>query len=725
MASLELCPVSSVLAPRLIRYVVLGCAVLGTVFLFLLATASANTSLFAGNYTLLVVLNGTLVVLLMALVAYQLWRLRKNLKEGVFGSRLAARLVLLFALVAVLPGALLYGVSIQFLGKSIESWFDVRVDRALEGGLNLGRNALEYLLKETTNKAAQLALTLEESERGGLAASLNRASEQAGIYEAALFSSTGGVLAVGGISGSMATPEPPPPQALQRARVQKTFAVIEESPDQVLLRVVVPVNSSDPNGALRVLQVVEPVPKQLQEDAKKVQAGYRDYQEISYSRVALKRLYAMTLTLTLLLALFSALGLAVVLSEQFSQPLGLLAEGTRAVAQGDFSRRHPVQSRDELGVLTESFNTMTAQLAEAKQKGEESHRAVETTRAYLESILANLSAGVLAFDNAFRLRTANPSAAVILQQPLTDLIDVPLADWGRRVPALDAFASLIAEGFRTGRDGQWQRQAQLGVSNHTRALLMRGSGLPGEPAPGRVVVFDDVTELADAQRDAAWAEVARRLAHEIKNPLTPIQLSAERLAVKLSGKLDAPDEETLLRGTQTIVTQVAAMKHMVDDFAIYARQPRPGRMQPVDINALLLDVLGLYENLRPHVSLKLVDDNPVIQGEPTRLRQVFHNLLQNAVDAQADSAAPAYDIAVEIRGSELALSIGDRGSGFPPDMIRRAFEPYVTTKAKGTGLGLAIVKKIVEEHHGRVTVENRPQNGALVTLYFPLEGITN
>ena len=716
---------SRVLAPHRIRYVVLGCAVLGTVFLFLLATASANTSLFAGNYTLLVVLNLTLVAVLMALVAYQLWRLRKNLKAGVFGSRLAARLVLLFALVAVLPGALLYGVSIQFLGKSIESWFDVRVDRALEGGLNLGRNALEYLLKETSNKATQLALTIEENERGGLASSLNRASEQAGIYEAALFSSTGGVLAVGGISGSMATPEPPPPQALQRARVQKTFAAIEEAPDQVLLRVVVPVNSSDPNAPLRVLQVVEPVPRQLQEDAKKVQAGYRDYQEISYSRVALKRLYAMTLTLTLLLALFSALGLAVVLSEQFSQPLGLLAEGTRAVAQGDFSRRHPVQSRDELGVLTESFNTMTAQLAEAKQKGEESHRAVETTRAYLESILANLSAGVLAFDNAFRLRTANPSAAVILQQPLADLIDVPLADWGRRMPALGTFASLVAEGFRTGRDGQWQRQAQLAVSNHTRALLMRGSGLPGEPAPGCVVVFDDVTELADAQRDAAWAEVARRLAHEIKNPLTPIQLSAERLAVKLSGKLDAPDEETLLRGTQTIVAQVAAMKHMVDDFAIYARQPRPGRMQPVDINALLLDVLGLYENLRPHVSLKLVDDNPIIQGEPTRLRQVFHNLLQNAVDAQADSPTPAYDIAVEIRGSELALSIGDRGSGFPKDMIRRAFEPYVTTKAKGTGLGLAIVKKIVEEHHGRVTVENRPQNGALVTLYFPLEGITN
>ena len=237
---------SSVLAPRLIRYVVLGCAVLGTVLLFLLATASANTSLFAGSYTSLVVLNGTLVALLMALVAYQLWRLRKNLKAGVFGSRLAVRLVLLFALVAVLPGALLYGVSIQFLGKSIESWFDVRVDRALEGGLNLGRNALEYLLKETTNKATQLALTLQESDAGGLAASLNRASEQAGIYEAALFSSTGGVLAVGGVLGSTATPEPPPPQALRRARLQQTFAAIEQAPDQgLLLRVVVPVNSAD------------------------------------------------------------------------------------------------------------------------------------------------------------------------------------------------------------------------------------------------------------------------------------------------------------------------------------------------------------------------------------------------------------------------------------------------------------------------------------------------
>ena len=709
--------------PRVVRYVLLVCACLGTIFLFLLATASANTALFARSYNLLLVLNGVMVAALMGLVGYQLLRLRRNFRAGVFGSRLAARLVVLFALVAVLPGALLYGVSVQFLGKSIESWFDVRVDRALEGGLNLGRGALDFLLKETTNKAAQLALTLQEPETGAMSARLNRASEQAGVYEAALFSASGGVLAVAGVSGSTLTPEPPPAQAMRRARLQQTYAAIEQMGDQgLMLRVVVPVNSPDPLEPLRLLQVVEPVPKQLQQDAEQVQAGYRDYQEISFSRTALKRLYALTLTLTLLLALVTSLGLAVVLSEQFSRPLGLLAEGTRAVAQGDFSRRHPVQSRDELGILTESFNTMTARLAQAQQKEEEDRRAIETTRAYLESVLGNLSTGVLAFDSEFRLRTANPSAAVILQQPLAELIDVPLADWGRRLPALSAFAELVAAGFGSGRDGQWQRQAEVSVSNQTRVLLMRGSGLPGEPVPGCVVVFDDVTELVQAQRDAAWGEVARRLAHEIKNPLTPIQLSAERLAFKLAGKLDGADEEALTRGTQTIVAQVAAMKHMVDDFAIYARQPRPGGMQPVDLNALLLEVLGLYENLRPHVSLKLTEDQAVVHGEPTRLRQVFHNLIQNALDAQTGVAEPAFEFSTERRGSEVALSLADRGGGFPEDMMRRAFEPYVTTKAKGTGLGLAIVKKIIEEHHGRVTIENRQPRGAVVTLYFPLEG---
>ncbi len=704
---------------RAVRWLLLIFACLAAISLFLLATASANTSLFARRYDLLLLLNTALVALLMALVGYQLLRLRRSLRRGVFGSRLALRLVLLFALVAVLPGALVYAVSVQFLGKSIESWFDVRVDRALEGGLNLGRNALDYLLKETTNKAGQIAINLSEGGAAGLASRLGRIADQTGVAEAALLSSSGAVLAVAGVAVSTATPESPPPQAVRRARLQQSFSAIEQGPEgTLLLRVVVPVNVDDRLEPLRLLQIVEPVPKGLAQDAEKVQAGWRDYQEISFSRASLKKVYGLTLTLTLLLALTSALGLAVVLSEKFAEPLGLLAEGTRAVAQGDFTRRQPVTSRDELGVLTESFNTMTQQLADAHAKAEESRRATETTRAYLESILGNLSAGVLAFDDRHRLRTANASAAVILQQPLADLGGVPLAEWGRELPALSSFAELVDGGFRESPGGQWQRQAELSVANVTRTLLLRGSQLPVEPVAGYVVVFDDVTDLAQAQRDAAWGEVARRLAHEIKNPLTPIQLSAERLEVKLFPKLDPADQETLRRGAGTIVAQVAAMKQMVDDFAVYARQPRPGRMQAVDLTALLQDVLALYENLRPQVALSLPAAPLVIQGEPTRLRQVFHNLLQNAIDAQADSPTPRYEITLAERPDGAALTFADAGPGFGDEVLHRAFEPYVTTKAKGTGLGLAIVKKIIEEHHGRVELANRVPHGAQVTLIF-------
>ena len=709
---------TSILASRRLRWFSLTFAGIAAIALFLLATATANTDLFARHYNTLLVINGALVVLLMLVVGGQLLQLRRNLVAGVFGSRLALRLVLLFSLVAVLPGALVYAVSVQFLGKSIQSWFDVRVDRALDGGINLGRSSLDYLLRETTTRATAIASALADAP-GAAAATLSRASEQTGVYESALYSPAGTVLAVGGIGGSLMPPEALPGDALRRARLQQTYARVEQASDGGLrLRVVVPVNSSDRIDPLRVLQVVERVPRPLAQDLEKVQAGARDYQEITFSRNALKRLYQVTLTLTLLLALTSALGLAVVLSERFAEPLGLLAEGTRAVAGGDFTRRQPVTSTDELGVLTESFNTMTSQLADAKVRTEESQRATEMTRAYLESVLGNLSSGVLAFDDRYRLRTANPSAAVILQQPFADLAGAPLADWGGRLPALAPFSELVAEGFRGSRDGQWLREAALTVAGQTRTLLLRGTRLPGAPVPGYVVVFDDVSELLEAQRDAAWAEVARRLAHEIKNPLTPIQLSAERLAMKLGPRLDESDQDTLRRATQTIVSQVAAMKHMVDDFAIYARQPRAGQMQAVDVAALLLDVLALYDNLRPHVALALPEMPVIIQGEPTRLRQVFHNLLQNAIDAQSGAEDPRIDITLAVTGTEATLAFGDRGPGFAPNVLEHPFEPYVTTKAKGTGLGLAIVKKIVDEHAGRVTLENAVPHGARVTLHL-------
>ena len=711
---------SGFLPSRAMRWLLVGASSLAAIGLFLLATATENTELFARGYDTLLVINLAMVALLMVVVGSQLWRLARDHRRGVFGSKLAVRLVLFFALVAVLPGALVYAVSVQFLGRSIESWFDVRVDRALDGGLALGRNALDYLGRETTNKAGQIAERVAEAA-GPIPVVLGRAAGEAGVAQAAVFNAAGGVLAVAGTSAATIAPEPPPAQALRRARMQQTYSNVDALPGGGLqVRVVMPVNSADRLEPLKVLQVIEPVPRALAQEIEKAEAGFRDYQEISYTRGALKRLYALTLTLTLLLALTLALGLAVVLSERFSSPLGLLAAGTRAVAQGDFTRRQPVVSRDELGVLTESFNAMTAQLAQAQERDAESRRAIETTRAYLESVLGNLSAGVLAFDERYRLRTANPSASVILQQPLAEITGVALADWGRRLPALASFAELVSEGFRGARDGQWQREASVSVASLSRTLLMRGTRLPGTPNPGCVVVFDDVSQLVQAQRDAAWAEVARRLAHEIKNPLTPIQLSAERLAVKLEPRLDGADRETLARGTQTIVNQVAAMKHMVDDFAVYARQPRPGQSAPVDLSALLLDVLALYDNLRPHVALTLPDAPVVVLGEPTRLRQVLHNLLQNAIDAQSDRETKAFTIGLECGDGEARLSFSDAGPGFAPEVVERAFEPYVTTKTKGTGLGLAIVKKIVDEHGGRVTVGNVEPHGARVVVALPL-----
>jgi nitrogen fixation/metabolism regulation signal transduction histidine kinase len=423
--------------------------------------------------------------------------------------------------------------------------------------------------------------------------------------------------------------------------------------------------------------------------------------------------------MALLLTLTIALGMAVVLSERFAAPLGLLAEGTQAVAGGNFGIRQPVTSRDEMGLLTESFNAMTAQLEQAQQERERNHQALETTRAYLESVLANLTSGVLVFDERLQLRDANRSATVILQSPLAELEGVALIRWAAHQPKLASFADLLVCHISPSSDEQWHQEAEVQIADTVRTLLVRGTRLPGPPV-SYVVVFDDVSVIVQAQRDAAWSEVARRLAHEIKNPLTPIQLSAERLAMKLTDRLDDADQDVLKRGTQTIVSQVTAMKQMVDDFAVYARQPRPGQLTDFDVVALLNEVLALYDHLRPHLQLTVPETPVVLHGEANRLRQVFHNLLQNAVDAQADNATPGYRISLSVEENEVHLSFSDDGPGFTEEVLRRAFEPYVTTKAKGTGLGLPIVKKIIEEHGGRVMLANKTPHGGKIILMLPL-----
>jgi nitrogen fixation/metabolism regulation signal transduction histidine kinase len=395
-------------------------------------------------------------------------------------------------------------------------------------------------------------------------------------------------------------------------------------------------------------------------------------------------------------------------------------EGTRAVAQGDYSQRETVASRDELGVLTQSFNAMRQQLAEARAVGERNQAQLANAHAYLQSILTNLSAGVLAFDENLQLRSFNRSAGEILDADIARLSGVALNDWRQRAPELEQLAHEIVAAFETGRRAEWEKQIERAGRNGNQMLLARGTRLPAGSGTGYVVVFDDITHVLQAQRDAAWTEVARRLAHEIKNPLTPIQLSAERLQHKLAPRLGPGDAEMLQRSTQTIVNQVGALKNMVDAFREYARMPEPA-LHELDINALLREVLTLYESLTGWIRVELEPDLPRFVGDSAQLRQVIHNLLQNAQDALADSANPSIVVRSERADGALRVTITDNGAGFPERLMRRAFEPYVTTKPKGTGLGLVIVKKIVEEHGGTVQIENVAPHGARVTFTLPVQ----
>ncbi len=685
--------------------------------LYLLSGTSADMPTFAQGLPELLLVGLGVVLLLMLLTGYQLLTLRRRLKQRVFGSKLTLRLVLLFSLVAVLPGALVYAVSVQFLARAVDTWFDVRVEKALDGGLALGRNVLDSMLRDLRGKADTMALMVTDRPPRQQLALLNTLREQAAVQEVALVDMNGTVLVFSGDEQSGLMPDPLSPSVLRELRLQKSYSGIVAQPSGgLLLRVAVPVGVA--GGEMLALELVQRVPEQVSRNAEAVQFAHAEYQELAFSRSGLKRLYGLTLTLALLLALFAALLLAIFFSQRLSAPLGVLAEGTRAVAQGDFSQRTPVRSYDELGILTQSFNAMTRDLAESQGETQRYQSQLESAKASLESILATLSAGVISLDSERRLRSVNPSASRILGIDLTVLTDLAVEYWAQSDPRLAALAAPLAVALDSPMEDDWQGQIVFPGPRGELKLLARAATIQQATPGGFVVVFDDITDLLKAQRQAAWGEVARRLAHEIKNPLTPIQLSAERLQHRLHSKLEAPDAEMLGRLTQTIVNQVAALKSMVDAFSEYARTPET-QLKPVDLVPLTREVLGLYDAMGSLVNVKLQSGLPPVLGDAAKLRQVIHNLLRNAEDAVGAVSAPKIAVSVDGDGNGVALSVSDNGPGFPSDVIGRAFEPYVTTKPKGTGLGLAIVQKIVEEHHGRIRLENLVPVGARVIVVLP------
>ncbi len=694
------------------------CVVTGAALVYLMSEASSNTTLFAQNYPMLLGLGGGLALGLMALIVYQLLLLRKKLRERVFGSKLTLRLMAVFTLMALIPGGLVYAISFQFLQRSIESWFDVKVDDSLKGGINLARSALENSLKDLTQKGEAMAHSLATSQAVE-AASLNRLREQYSVEEATLMTSRGRVIAQSGVEPIALLPDLPSANMLRQVRLQQPIPSIESIPDRGLyLRVIVPVNVLTIADDIRILQVLQHVPKAIAQDAEIVEKGYKDYQELQLARVGLKRIFGLTLTLAMLLTLFSSLALAFVLSERLSAPLSALAEATRAIAKGDYSKLNPVKSRDEFGVLTQSFNTMTRQIADATEAMERNQQQLENSKTYLESILSNLTSGVLTFDERLYVKTMNAAANAILAVPAGAFHGLKLSDWPKHVSAVAPFAEIAVRQFASSGMSVWEEQMEYRRTDGQRTLLIRGTRLGARGEEGYVLVFDDITHLIQAQRDAAWGEVARRLAHEIKNPLTPIQLSAERLQAKLKDKLPEHEADILKRATGTIVTHVAALKGMVDDFTQYAHSSRMNA-RAVTLNDLVREVLVLYESMGIAIEPRLADNLPQIHADPGMLRQVLHNLFQNAIDALAGVESPRILVTTTMGTGGVLLTVRDNGTGIAENVMGRIFEPYVTTKPKGTGLGLAIVKKIVDEHHGRILVENVKPHGANVSIVLP------
>lgn len=775
----------SLLRSRQLRWLLgigaVAMVLMGIALLFLLTISTNNRAQYEDTYGQLLIVNTVVASFLLLLIIVLAIRLIVRLRQGKFGSQLLVKLALIFALVGFAPGVLIYVVSYQFVARSIESWFDVKVEAALDAGLNLGRVTIEVLSTELSNNTAVAARRLSDMSDVAASIELERIREQLSVQDAFLWTSTGQLIGSAGASRYQINPERPTQQQLRTAKLQRHIVNLDgldeaaaaiSTPSAVKIKVLAAVQagglgiSAEP----RFLQVTQLLSPTLVANALAVTEANREYQNRALARGGLKRMYIATLTLSLFLAVFTAVLLAVFLGAQLAAPLLLLAEGVRQVAAGDLTPKAVLKSKDELGGLTRSFADMTQQLFDARAEVDSSMAQVNTARENLQIILDNLTSGVIVLDAKGVIQSFNPGAVRILRSPLVDFTGQSLSE----IAGLESFAAGVQSQFdaylserKLHSLDHWQQSYVLNLqansesgaeqsatalsspyaTQHTINLIARGAELPGEDASLhgndgddkqslRLLVFDDISEIVSSQRAQAWGDVARRLAHEIKNPLTPIQLSAQRLEKKLAGKLDEPEQAVVTKSVKTIVDQVDAMKRLVNEFRDYARLPA-AELKLVDLNALATDILQLYgaddglsgkaKHGAATITPVLDPQCPRILGDAQQLRQVVHNLLQNAVDATDLSPIKLVTIATQWNAEthRVRLVVTDTGTGFPEYILKRAFEPYVTSKSHGTGLGLAVVKKIADEHNARIDISNRVTDGvaqgAQVSLSFTVD----
>ena len=715
---------------------------LGLVLLVLLTQATGNRALYDRNYDRLYTVNIVVAGLLLLGILWGASRLIIRLRQGQFGSRLLVKLAAIFALVGLVPGVLIYVVSYQFVSRSIESWFDVKVEGALVAGLNLGRVTLDTLTGDLAKQSRVAAQQLVDVQEASAAIALDRVRTQMDASEAVLWALDGRLIASAGSSRFAIRPERPTSAQLKQVRSKLSLEIVEGldentaiSNGRIKVLTLVPQNSFNLKDDPWVLQISQDLPATLVANALDVQSANREYQERALAREGLRKMYIGTLTLSLIMAVLAAVLIAMLLGNQLARPLLLLALGMRQVAAGDLSPKYTMQGKDELGGLTRSFAQMTQQLSDARNAVELSLNQLDAARGNLQTILDNLTAGVIVLNAQGVIQSSNPGATRILKVPLAahekaSFISLPnLQNFA--VGVQEQFELLSADKDRHELD-HWQKSFEIhatgqGLEATSVTLVARGAILPDGM---RLLVFDDISEIVSAQRSQAWGEVARRLAHEIKNPLTPIQLSAERLERKLDGKLEEAEQSVLSKSVKTIVDQVAAMKRLVNEFRDYARLPS-AELNPLDLNGLVQDVMVLYAQepsetaTRAQVTTDLDPTLPLIEGDAQQLRQVVHNLIQNAQDASEAHAKVTLTTRWSPARKRVKLTVTDEGPGFAANILQRAFEPYVTTKAKGTGLGLAVVKKIADEHGARLDIANLLEDGvvkgAQVSLSFSVE----
>jgi len=695
--------------------------------LHLMTTAVQNSSELNRLYVPLLLFSIFGLVVLVVMITVQLVRLVRQYRRKKMGSRLTVRMVLLFVLLSLTPLSVVYYYSLDFLLRGIDSWFDVQIDQTMDDVLELSQASLDLHKRERLKRTEQAMSKMVDTSEVAMALSLNALRERYGASEMSLLTFSGRLIASSHENPTILVPMLTDNYIVQQVRQGEHYVglVTQGEDDNLSVQVVVP----NALGRAILMQAIYPTSTNIAVLSEKVQAAYTHYKELAYLRQSLKFSFTLSLSLVLLFSMLTAVWVAFLTARRLAKPIANIAEGTRAVTKGDYDLQLPVPKwRDELGFLVESFNTMTRRIAQARDETACSQRQVESQRAYLETVLGRLSSGVMAVDRDLALRTANQAAHEILQVDLASFSGRPLAELAAVSARLQQFVDAILEPL-AAEGGEWREEITLFGDEGRQVLLCRSTPMsqPDGEQSGQVLVFDDITALIKAQRDAAWGEVARRLAHEIKNPLTPIQLSAERLRHKFLKKMEAQDAKVMDRATHTIVQQVEAMKQMVNAFSDFARPPDMKACQ-INLDALIAEVMDLYRNSVEGIDLSWQLDAPQaqIEADPVRLRQVVHNLVKNAQEAVAGIEGAR----VEISSQEkivgdcrfVELRVIDNGPGFDADILGQIFEPYVTTKVKGTGLGLAIVKKIVEEHGGMIRAENRTQGGGCIVLRLPILG---